>query len=106
MYTIWKYSIGPSKEAQIYSLPAGAEILSFGIDAQNNLCFWARVNTAAMLEHHKLACVGTGWALDNILNERSNKYILFIGTAQYDSDMWHLFDLGAADESEVLEYSI
>lgn len=102
-YTIWKYKIEPSFENQIYPLPAGAVILSFGLDSVGALCFWARVNESAPLENHVLACVGTGWSLDAAFNDRLGKYAVFVGTTVQGDYVWHLFDLGAGADQEIFE---
>jgi hypothetical protein len=95
MYTVWKYKIEPDICNQVYKMPAGAVILSAGLDADNELCFWARVNPDAQLEEHVVACVGTGWPLDALFNERIDKYVCFIGTVARGNYVWHLFDMGA-----------
>lgn len=108
MYTIWKYEIEPDFVNQVYMMPAESVILSFGLDANNNLCFWARVNDAAPMVEHAVACIGTGWPLETIFNERANKYVCFIGSVTHGSYVWHLFDLGARscssnDESTLIK---
>lgn len=95
MYTIWKYEIEPDFVNQVCKMPAGAVILSFGLDGADKLCFWARVNDEAPIEEHVVACVGTGWPLDAVFNERLDKYACFIGTVTHGIYVWHLFDLGA-----------
>ena len=96
MYSIWKYEVEPDFVNQKYTMPKGATILSFGLDGNDQLCFWARVNTEAPKEEHLIACVGTGWPIDNMFNERVGKYVNFIGTVTHGVYVWHLFDLGAA----------
>lgn len=95
MYTVWKYRIEPDIINQVYEMPTGAVILSFGMDPNNDLCFWARVNDEAPMEDHVVACIGTGWPLDAIFNERIDKYACFIGTITRGAYVWHLFDMGA-----------
>ena len=103
MYSIWKYPIEPDFINQVYKLPTGAEILSFGLDGEDRLCFWAMVNTQAPVEERVFACVGTGWPIDNVFNERAAKYVNFIGTVTHGIYVWHLFDLGAGAASEILD---
>ena len=95
MYSIWKYPVEPDFVNQVFEMPIGAEIISFGLDGEDRLCFWAIVNTDAPLEARIIACVGTGWPIDNIFNERTSKYVNFIGTATHTPYVWHLFELGA-----------
>ena len=103
MYSIWKYEVDPDFVNQIYQMPAGAVILSFGLDGNNRLCFWARVNTEAPICAHTIACVGTGWPIDNVFSDRAGKYASFIGTVTHGAYVWHLFDLGAAADLENFE---
>ena len=102
MYSIWKYEVEPDFVNQIYEMPKGATILSFGLDGNDKLCFWARVNVEAPKEPHMVACVGTGWPIDNIFNDRVGKYVSFIGTVTHGIYVWHLFDLGAGS-GQILE---
>ena len=103
MYTIWKYEVEPDFVNQVYNMPAGAVILSFGLDPNDKLCFWARVNDQAPMEAHTVACVGTGWPLDTVFNERLDKYVCFIGTVTHGNYVWHLFDMGGGVASEILD---
>ena len=93
MQTIWKYKIEPDFVNQVYRMPKGAIVLSVGADAHNNLCFWAKVDTAAEYEDHLMACVGTGWEMDHIFNAKDS-YACFIGTIRRDEYMYHVIDLG------------
>lgn len=93
-YSIWKYEVEPDLINQEYQMPAGAVILSFGLDDKGKMCFWARVNTEAAMEAHVVACVGTGWPLDTIFTNRQGEYVCFIGTVTKDDYVWHLWDLG------------
>lgn len=86
--TIWKYKITPEMDTQYIKMPIGATILSFGLDGDGELCFWALVNPSAQLWTRNVACVGTGWhfLLDNGAR--------FVGTTTQGPYVWHLFDLG------------
>ena len=95
MYTIWKYEVEPDFVNQVYEMPTGAVILSFGFDANSSMCFWALVDDQAPKENHTVACVGTGWPIDNAMGNDA-RYSCFIGTAVCGSYVWHLFDLGGA----------
>ena len=91
MVSIWKYEIEPDFVIQEVEMPIGAQIISFGLDANNAICFWAKVDTEARKEMHLVACVGTGWPIDNIRDNAK-----FIGTVVHGPYVWHLFDVGAA----------
>ena len=94
MITIWKYEIEPDLVNQVYDMPAGAVILSFGLDGQGTMCFWARVDDEAPKENHVVACVGTGWPIDH----NASYVCFFIGTVTHGPYVWHLFDLGGAND--------
>jgi hypothetical protein len=102
MYSIWKYEIEPDFVNQVYDLPIGAEILSFGIDPNDRLCFWALVDTDAATEARTFACVGTGWPMDAALNDKVN-YLAFIGTVTHGEYVWHLMEICAGADSEIFE---
>ena len=93
MITIWKYEVEPDLVNQVYEMPIGAIILSFGLDGQGKMCFWAQVDDSAQREGHLISCVGTGWPID-IVNSDLNRYANFIGTVARGPYVWHLFDLG------------
>ena len=99
MTTIWKYEIEPDIINQIIKMPAGALVLSFGLDAKRNLCCWVKVDDSAPLEDHLVACVGTGWGMDHIF-EAINRYACFIGSVTRGDYVWHLIDLGAGPALE------
>ena len=92
MFTIWKYVIEPCMNIQIFDMPIGAVILSFGADAAGKMCFWAQVDPSAALERRQVICIGTGWPLEEL---DEGKYGIFIGTAIDGPCVWHLYDLGA-----------
>ena len=106
MLTIWKYKVEPDFVNQIIEMPKGALILSFGLDANDELCFWAQVDDSAPLEEHVIACVGTGWSIDHVCDS-VRRYACFIGTVTHGDYVWHLFDLGGAaiDDLEVATLS-
>ena len=95
MYTIWKYKVEPDLVIQEYKMPKDAIILSFGLDPQGDMCIWARVKEDEPLEEHLIACIGTGWPIDNII-ETTGRYACFIGSVTHGPYVWHLFDLGGA----------
>lgn len=96
MQTIWKYEIEPDFIIQLYKMPIGASILSFGLDGNDKLCFWARVDDKHPLEEHAVICVGTGWELDHVFNtlDTLNESVCFIGSLTHGPYVWHLFDIG------------
>ena len=95
MISIWKYEVEPDFINQSYMMPSGAIILSFGLDGNGKMCFWAQVDTEAPKVEHNIACVGTGWDLSALKNEK-NEYVGFIGSVTHGPYVWHLFDLGAS----------
>lgn len=96
MTTIWKYEVFPIDNMQSFDMPAGAEIVDFGLDPQGALCFWALVNTEARLVERHVWCVGTGWPLEEcgIAQE-----VVYVGRANNGPYVWHLIE-------EVTEYEL
>lgn len=94
MITVWKYEIEPDLVNQVYSLPKGAIILSFGADPMGKLYFWAQVDDKAPTVDHVVSCIGTGWEIAS-----DGRYLNFIGTAIRDDYVWHLFDLGESSQT-------
>lgn len=92
MKTIWKYEVAPDVVNQVMMLPRGAEILSFGLDPADRLCFWALVDDEAFGAEHVISCVGTGWGMDRLDTAK------FIGTVTHGMYVWHLFDLGEIEK--------
>lgn len=92
MQTIWKYGIDPDIVIQTYRMPKGAIVLSIGDDPHGKMCFWAQVDPCAPLEDHLVACVGTGWEIDNMF--AGGRYVNFVGTVTRGAYVWHMFDLG------------
>ena len=99
MLTIWKYEIAPDFTNQIVRMPAGARMMSFGIDPHGELCFWALVDSEAPMEEHLVACIGTGWHANHIV-EAQGRVATFVGSVTQNAHVWHLFDLGAVEETE------
>lgn len=88
--TIHKYIITPSFKEVIVKMPAGAQILSCGIDKDKKLCLWALIDTDNInnLEQRKFYCVGTGWKIPSL-----DKY-RFIGTAADENYyIWHIIEI-------------
>lgn len=102
MQTIWKYYVLPEDVNQIYDMPQGAIVLSFGVDPAGNMCFWAQVDDKAPRVPHLIACVGTGWPLDNVFAAKG-RYANFIGTVTKGEYVWHLVDLGESESGRKLE---
>lgn len=88
MNTIWKYKVLPLDGPQRYDMPEGAQIISAGLDPQEDMCFWALVDSSAPLEERTIWCVGTGWPLDELEMPDAR----FIGTIRHDPYMWHIFE--------------
>ena len=93
MYSIWKYEIEPDLVNQVYRMPAGAQLISAGVDPQGKMCFWAQVNTGAALCDHLVSCIGTGWDMSNMLSA-ARRQVKFVGTIVKGEYVWHVFDLG------------
>lgn len=94
MITVWKYEIEPELVNQVYNLPMGAIILSFGADPAGKLCFWAQVDDSAPMVDHVVSCIGTGWEIAS-----DGRYMNFIGTTTKGAYVWHLFDLGESPQT-------
>jgi hypothetical protein len=94
-HSIFKYKIEPDFLVQQIELPKGAKVLSFGVDGNDQLCFWADVNSQAPKEKHRVACVGTGWDISALFKVEQMR---FIGTVTHGVYVWHLFDLGAVED--------
>lgn len=58
--TIWKAQLQPT-EVQEIAVPIGAEMLC-AREQHNEICVWYRCDPTAVLEHRKIAVVGTGHA--------------------------------------------
>lgn len=83
MKTIWKYEIA-EEGSSILKVPLGAEVISCGLDANDNMCVWAIVNPDAMYDEEiEILAWGTGWPLDF----RGK----FIGTVTKAPYVWHIF---------------
>lgn len=95
MITIWKYEVEPDLVNQVYKMPSGAQIVSFGLDPQGAMCFWAIVDDTHTLEEHAVACIGTGW------DANFGALALFVGSVTKGPYVWHLFDLGAGAWSKI-----
>ena len=86
MTTIYKYSYSEGCGEFTLMMPAEAVILSTHLDANDNLCFWALVDTSLPLVGRTFYCVGTGWDLEEIDGK-------FIGTVKKGPFIWHLFEI-------------
>lgn len=83
MRTVWKFPIELGD--QLVSLPARAEILHVGLDPQEALCLWARVDTEAPKVERTLYVTGTGTELP----DGDNRYI---GTIVLGPFVWHFWE--------------
>lgn len=84
MKTVHKFML-PTSVGYI-GMPAGAEVLSVGLDPRGMLSLWALVDTGT-LEHttHEFALVGTG--------EQVPEGAQFVGSVKDGSFMWHVFEV-------------
>lgn len=94
MLSIWKYQVEPDMLNQLVEMPKDATILSFGVDPQGALCFWAQVDTEARHVDRIISCVGTGWNVDTVVVNEGR----FVGTAVRGDYVWHFFDLGEVND--------
>lgn len=86
MKTIYKYYIHEGEN--FIESYRGASMLSAGIDCNGAPCVWMEVDTSAPAATFKVYCVGTGWPLDEILNNERNYFINTINDGEY---IWHVF---------------
>lgn len=83
MRAIWKYEIEEEGETRL-RVPFGAEVISCGLDAKDNMCVWAIVDPDAQYEEIiSILAWGTGWPLTF-----KGK---FVGTVTKASYVWHVF---------------
>lgn len=83
MKTIYKYPV-----INKIKLPKNANILYFGSDPHNEICFWAEVDTKEQEEEtYYIEVIGTGWPIDNILEENFK----YQTTIKDDIYMWHIY---------------
>lgn len=100
MTTIYKYSYTEGCKEFTLTMPAEATILSTHLDANDDLCFWALVDTSLPLVERTFYCVGTGWDLEELNEMKENSIINFIGTVKKGQYIWHLFEFINDEESE------
>lgn len=103
MISIWKYEIEPDFINQEVEMQEGAQIISFGLDGANRLCFWALVDTDARIEKRLMACVGTGWPVDFMFGADEKQEVSYIGTVTHGVYVWHLFDMGVVPAQKFFE---
>lgn len=84
MHSIFKYPLAVSHEQKVV-MPSDAKILS--VQRQGTaLCLWARVTPNAAKHERIIRIFGTGHDIEADYGGR------FIGTVQYDSLVWHIFE--------------
>ncbi len=88
MLTIYKYSVSPSVEVQEIESYEGAIPLSCGIDPNGKLCIWVMVETEAPAASLKVYCVGTGWPLNEVLEDNAN--VDYLGVIVHAPYVWHV----------------
>ena len=82
MRVIWKYPIQIINTQKI-RMPKGAEVLSVGIDPDNQPCVWCSVDPYQSEEYRTIHVVDTGEGVpDNTV---------FVGTFIYHSYVGHIF---------------
>lgn len=81
--TIWKYELQLTSEPQTVQMPHIGEVIS--VQNQNNqICFWALVDSERKLVPRRFLVVGTGQEFDE-------GYTKFISTVQIGPFVWHVF---------------
>jgi len=86
MRTVWKYTLSLGQTT--LSAPAGATVVSVGLDPRGELCAWLNIPTDSAEATARLAVlvVGTGHPV-----HRSAR---FLATVKQGPFMWHVFSLG------------
>lgn len=80
---IWKFPLGLI-DGQTIRLPVGAVILGAGLDPNDDLCLWAKVDAAQSAKHDvPVQIVGTGNPMPEVGD--------FVGTVRQGRFMWHVF---------------
>ena len=85
---IYKYYIGPSLAVLKFDCYEGAEVLSAGLDGNENMCIWVKVDTATPPASLKVYCIGTGWDMEDVIGSDKVK---FVGTVTQKPYVWHVF---------------
>ena len=86
---VWKYKLDLEISFQKIKTQKGAEILSAGLDNNNNICIWALVNPKEKKETREFQLVSTGYFNEAwILIKRK-----FIGTFHYNTFIGHIFEV-------------
>lgn len=74
MFTIHKYRIGPPAGLHSVEMPAGATVLSVGVDhPDGRVCLWALVDTEAPLTARLIYAATTGAPLPLDIPERMTR---------------------------------
>ena len=71
----------------IVEMPKNANILSCGVDADNNLCIWAAVDSNAEKVNRTIYMAWTGTNIDSFYNGE----VSFVGTVKQANFIWHIF---------------
>lgn len=90
MNTIWKYELKPQRVNKLM-LPAGAQVLSAGLDPQGEVCVWALVRPdLPKTQAVRIYVYGTGHdvPLDNSDRVRFLGTVLMPGLGL----VWHVFE--------------
>ena len=85
MKTIWKFEIEPEC---IIEIPAGAQILSVGVQS-NEAFMWAMVDPSAQMSRRKINIYGTGHGLPDDPGTFIGTFMIYNGNF-----VGHVFDAG------------
>lgn len=88
---VWKLTITSVRKEHLFTLPAGARVLSVG-EQDDKLRAWVRVNQDETSSRClSLVAIGTGWEFDDAGWR-------FVGTVQSISGLvWHIFARGEGE---------
>ena len=91
MRRIYKYELKMTGLNQI-KMPAGANVLSVGLDPANKLCILALVDPEETKEDvREFMVAGTGWDLQDELSKHLSAN--FLGTVKQQPYMWHIWEV-------------
>lgn len=84
--TIWKY-VFEWKQINIFEIPGGGRVLSVGVQG-TKIVMWVMVRPDQLTQTRRFEIIGTGNPIevDNGIERE------FIGTAQVDEFVWHVFE--------------
>lgn len=83
---IWKFELKLTGMQEV-RMPEGAELLSVA-NQNGNLCLWAMVDHRKKRQFRFIEIIGTG----NLIPMDMGVDRKFIGTAVFDTFVWHVFE--------------